>query len=271
MFSYGTIYRKLSDPALSLLFGKKLGELYASLARFYLGLFGYPDIAGQLRYPLAIKLLNPQNREKILDAGCGNGIYANSIAHLFGSEVIGVDLNEEHINRAKAAQKSLRSSAKFKKISLTDLAFKPASFNKIISMEVLEHIKDDKRALLKLSRVLKRGGFLVLSVPKKKEKLSQKELEEYKNPKYLGHVRSGYSEDEIRKLAKEKGLTLEKKIKYYRLFSDFAIRIQQFFDLNGTVLLNIITYPFLNLLAHLDFFLGKKRYFKGYIFLFKKQ
>jgi len=270
MFSYGTIYRKLSGPALSLLLGRRLGEISTPLAKFYLGLFGYPEIAGQLRYPLAVNLLNPQKREKILDAGCGNGIYANSIAYLFGSEIIGVDLNEEHLNRARAAQKSLRSSAEFKKNSLTNLGLKTASFDKIISMEVLEHIKDDRKALSELSRVLKKGGLLVLSVPKKKEKLSEKELEEYKNPKYLGHVRSGYSEGEIRKLAKEKGFILEKKIKYYRLFSDFAIRIQQFFDLNGIVLLNIITYPFLNLLAHLDFLLDKNGYFKGYIFLFKK-
>lgn len=270
MFSYGRIYHKLSDSALSSLLGKRLGKFPACLARFYLGLFGYPDIAGQLRYPLALRLLNPRKREKILDAGCGNGIYANSIAYLFGSEVVGVDLSEDHLNRARAAQKSLGSSAEFKKISLTNLGFKSSSFDKIICMEVLEHIRDDKRALSELTRVLRRGGLLVLSVPKKKEKISKEELDEYKNPKPLGHVRSGYSEDEIRKLAKERGFNLEKKIKYYKLLSDFAIRIQQFFDLNGLVLLNIITYPFFNLLAHLDFLLGKKGYFKGYIFLFKK-
>lgn len=271
MFSYGIIYRKLSSPALSQLLGRRLGGFSSSLARLYLSLFGYPDIAGQLRYPLTIKLLKPKKNEKILDAGCGNGIYANSLVYLFKVKVVGVDLNKEHLKRAVAAQKSLGSATKFEKMSLTDLNFDPVSFDKIICLEVLEHIKEDKKALSELARVLRKGGLMVLSVPKRKEKLSPKEKEEYKNPKPFAHVRSGYAEEEIKKMAKTEGLNLEKKIEYYKLFSDVAVRIQQFFDLRGLVFLNLITYPALNLIAHLDVFLFNRGYFKGYIFLFKKQ
>lgn len=271
MFSYGRIYNRLSAQALSLILERRLGGFSSALARLYLSLFGYPDIAGQLRYPLALRLLNPKEDESILDAGCGNGIYANSLVHLFKVKVVGVDLNKEHLKRASAAQKSLGLATKFEKMSLSDLNFDSSSFDKIICLEVLEHIKDDKKTLSELARVLKNGGLLVLSVPKKKENLSPKEEEEYEHPKPFGHVRSGYTEAEIKRMAKTKDLNLEEKIEYYRLFSDLAIRIQQFFDLRGIVFLNIITYPALNLIAHLDVLLGDRGYFKGYIFLFKKQ
>jgi 2-polyprenyl-3-methyl-5-hydroxy-6-metoxy-1,4-benzoquinol methylase len=49
--------------------------------------------------------------------------------------------------------------------SLLELPFKENSFDIIICLEVLEHLKDDKKAVLNLSSCIKPGGYLIASVP----------------------------------------------------------------------------------------------------------
>lgn len=49
--------------------------------------------------------------------------------------------------------------------SATSLPFDAASFDCILSTQVLEHVDDPQRMLLECSRVLKPGGMLILSAP----------------------------------------------------------------------------------------------------------
>lgn len=48
---------------------------------------------------------------------------------------------------------------------ITDLHIKDKSYSLIIAWHVLEHIKDDKKAIFEMHRVLKNGGKLLLCVP----------------------------------------------------------------------------------------------------------
>lgn len=49
-----------------------------------------------------VKLLNPQEGERILDLGCGTGYLTNLIA-TSGAEVIGIDNSESMIAKAKSS------------------------------------------------------------------------------------------------------------------------------------------------------------------------
>ncbi|MFC2091746.1 class I SAM-dependent methyltransferase [Elusimicrobiota bacterium] len=51
------------------------------------------------------------------------------------------------------------------KVDITDIIFADNSFDAIICNQVLEHIRDDLRAIKELYRVLKPGGWVLLSVP----------------------------------------------------------------------------------------------------------
>jgi SAM-dependent methyltransferase len=51
------------------------------------------------------------------------------------------------------------------RVDLTALPFSDASYDCVFASHVLEHIKDDMRALQEISRVLKPGGLAVLPVP----------------------------------------------------------------------------------------------------------
>lgn len=46
--------------------------------------------------------------------------------------------------------------------------FKDDSFDRVVFTEVLEHLEDENIALNEIKRVLKRGGWLILTVPKKR-------------------------------------------------------------------------------------------------------
>lgn len=48
---------------------------------------------------------------------------------------------------------------------ITKLSFKDSSYDIIFCIHVLEHVKDDKRAMTELFRVLKKGGFAIIDVP----------------------------------------------------------------------------------------------------------
>ena len=51
------------------------------------------------------------------------------------------------------------------KVDITDIPFEENSFEAIICIHVLEHIEDDRKAIKELVRVLKPGGWALISVP----------------------------------------------------------------------------------------------------------
>ncbi len=71
----------------------------------------------------------------------------------------------------------LRQPGVTHRVDITALPFPPASYDVVMAHHVLEHIDDDRRAIAELFRVLKAGGFAVLSVP-----LNASRQETYENP-----------------------------------------------------------------------------------------
>lgn len=76
--------------------------------------------------------------------------------------------------------------------SLLSIPFADERFDCVMTTQVLEHIVEHEEAAAELSRVLKRGGYLVVSVPHPPEP--------FPNP---GHVREGYTEADLRRLFDE--------------------------------------------------------------------
>lgn len=98
-------------------------------------------------------------KHPVLDVGCGDGFLAEVA---FGEKLeTGIDLDPQEVKRAVkrgSYQKALCVSA-------TDMPFPSRSFHTVISNCVLEHIPDIDGALAEISRVLKPGGRLMITVP----------------------------------------------------------------------------------------------------------
>jgi 2-polyprenyl-3-methyl-5-hydroxy-6-metoxy-1,4-benzoquinol methylase len=97
---------------------------------------------------------------QVLDAGCGEGYGADLLA-ASAAEVIGVDLDEGVV--AHAGHRYPR--ARFEKADLLQLPFPDASFDAVVTFQVIEHLSEPRAFIAECARVTRPGGRLILSTP----------------------------------------------------------------------------------------------------------
>jgi SAM-dependent methyltransferase len=102
---------------------------------------------------------------RLLDAGCGDGINLQFVGRLvtarrWATTLVGADYSTLRVSRARALHVSGLVQA-----SVTALGFHDESFDAVICNQVLEHVPDDRAAMLELRRVLRPGGLLIVGVP----------------------------------------------------------------------------------------------------------
>ena len=99
---------------------------------------------------------------RVLDYGCGWGHNAATLAQM-GHSVVGIDQSFEEIALCKLAWGQEPSSLKFTNTEITDL--QSASFDYVISNQVIEHVHNPGIYLSEINRVLSMGGKLIISLP----------------------------------------------------------------------------------------------------------
>jgi SAM-dependent methyltransferase len=102
------------------------------------------------------------------------------------------------------------------------LPFPDASFDVVITSEVLEHIQDDVAAIAEMTRVLKPGGRFAATVPAwLPETVNWKLSDEYHAPKSPGgHVRI-YAKTELRAKFRSAGLDVDGYHRAHALHSPY--------------------------------------------------
>ncbi len=95
---------------------------------------------------------------RLLDNGCGIGMY---LEHLrpYVADLVGLEYEFERARQAHTRAEQVVNAAS------EALPFPDASFDIILSHEVLEHVSDDRLAVQEMVRVLRPGGRLILFVP----------------------------------------------------------------------------------------------------------
>lgn len=101
------------------------------------------------------------NGTLVLDAGCGMGRYTR-VAAQCGARVVGLDLSWA-VEAARELTAGLDNVA-FVRGDLLRLPFRERVFDHIYSLGVLDHTPDPKTAFLRLARLLKPGGRIVIWV-----------------------------------------------------------------------------------------------------------
>ncbi len=144
---------------------------------------------------------------RTLDAGCGSGAFTLYAAKR-GNEALGATWEEPALRRAQARAKILRlPNARFIQADLRELdRLSPSwgTFDQILCLETIEHLRDDRKLIRDLSNLLRAGGRLLLTTPYKHYRhLWGDRLSETEDG---GHLRWGYTHEEIRQLFKERGL-----------------------------------------------------------------
>ncbi len=120
-----------------------------------------PDVAAQRA--VVLERLALRNGEIVLDIGSGPGLLVAEMAKLVGDEgqVTGLDMSAP-MNVMAAARCKDFASVDFKEGDATNLPFKNASFDVVVSTQVYEYVPDMPLALSELHRVLKPGGRVLI-------------------------------------------------------------------------------------------------------------
>ena len=95
---------------------------------------------------------------RVLDAGCGTGFTVGRLRGQ-GFEVVGVEPADEMRRRAQAAN----PGATIVEGDIEALPFPDASFDALISIEVVRYLADPSRALTECARVLRPGGVAFIT------------------------------------------------------------------------------------------------------------
>ncbi|WP_050738525.1 class I SAM-dependent methyltransferase [Acetobacterium bakii] len=109
----------------------------------------------------SLNLFDVSKGLKVLDVGCGSGIYSMRLAEL-GYEVVGIDISQEMLKKAEINAKKRGLRITFLMMDVFKLNFEKDTFDGIFSMAAFEFIQDEKKAMAEMFRVLKKGGQIVI-------------------------------------------------------------------------------------------------------------
>jgi SAM-dependent methyltransferase len=98
----------------------------------------------------------------LLDLGCGDGDFTQKIAASIGtSHVRGIDISGGNVEKARAKGIDCRQGT----LDQAKLPFEDESFDVICAIQVLEHLSDTDILPGEVHRMLKPGGYAVISIP----------------------------------------------------------------------------------------------------------
>lgn len=151
--------------------------------------------------------ISPYCGEKILEVGAGTGNITRFL--MSRGDVTATDVNRDSLDRL---DNEFGNYAGFD-TAMWDISSEPPAelfereYDTIVSLNVLEHVKDHRQALVNKRRILeKTGGRLVLLVPAYEGLYSGLD-------KGLGHFRR-YEQEELEGLLRETGFEIEKTFRF---------------------------------------------------------
>ncbi|MCG7937725.1 MAG: bifunctional 2-polyprenyl-6-hydroxyphenol methylase/3-demethylubiquinol 3-O-methyltransferase UbiG [Candidatus Thiodiazotropha lotti] len=110
-----------------------------------------------------IKELTSLEGKEVLDVGCGGGILSESLAAC-GAKVTGIDMGEAPLQVARLHLLESGLEVNYERIPVERLAEeRPASFDLITCMEMLEHVPDPASVVSACAKLVRPGGQLFFS------------------------------------------------------------------------------------------------------------
>jgi SAM-dependent methyltransferase len=183
----------LKPHALARLYGRLIG--CAGLYAFYY----------YFKWPAIRQFINFKTK-RTLEVGAGTGVFTFEVAKLLQEEskIFALDLDPHCIEIGDEIAKK----GKFKNVQFMqgDIRYllSEDKFDQILAFDVLEHIDDDSLALTEMNAALELHGLLVVSVPTLLfPKCFGKSWAEA-----IGHVRDGYSLEELQVKFENKGFRI---------------------------------------------------------------
>ncbi len=101
--------------------------------------------------------------KSVLDVGCGGGILAESMAAA-GATVTGIDLADKSLQVAKLHLLESGRQVEYRKIAVEALVVeRPAHYDIVTCMEMLEHVPDPAGVIAACAKLVKPNGYVFFS------------------------------------------------------------------------------------------------------------
>lgn len=164
-----------------------------------------------------LKEIMPSPEDKIiLDLGCAKGTLSYFMREMRG-KWISADLDMPNlISSIELLGKNVIQIDPYR------FCFDNSVFDMIVTLDFLEHVENDRACIVELSRVLKSGGFLLISTPNSGSFLILNKIKDLVGltlDKY-GHVREGYSPDELKNILSKNGFNVIISRTYSKFFTE---------------------------------------------------
>ncbi len=148
-----------------------------------------------LRRSRILKLLSRLPRGRLLEIGCGAGALLHDLYQMH----FNVDALEASVEARDIARYINRHNGALRIYSSAQVTWGNA-FDCVLACEVLEHIHDDRGALVQWQSWIKKGGYLLLSVPAHPERWTASD-------EWAGHVRR-YRKEELKAMLSVLGFSI---------------------------------------------------------------
>jgi 2-polyprenyl-6-hydroxyphenyl methylase / 3-demethylubiquinone-9 3-methyltransferase len=101
--------------------------------------------------------------KRVVDVGCGGGIFAEALARL-GADVTGIDLSDKGIGVARLHQYESGTSVDYRLVAAETLALEaPGAFDVVTCLELLEHVPEPASTVAACAALARSGGTVVFS------------------------------------------------------------------------------------------------------------
>ena len=166
-------------------------------------------------------MLGPTAGLRCLDLGSDNGV-VSLLLRRGGGDWASADMTEE----AVASIRELVGSD-VHRVAGARLPFADAEFDRVVVVDMLEHVEDDRAFAAELARVVKPGGRLVVNTPHLKDTpLRRLRHRLGQTDERHGHVRPGYTSQALAALL-EPRFALERDRTYSRVFTEMVDTVIQ--------------------------------------------
>lgn len=140
--------RRTNDPDL-------VRAEYADESRFAVRVAAWSNATGPNPVEMAFQAVAEIAPARVLEVGCGRGELAERMQKELSAEVVAVDQSEPMVELTCA--RGIEAIVG----DVQELPFEDGSFDCAVAAWMLYHVPDVDRALAELSRLLRRGGWLV--------------------------------------------------------------------------------------------------------------
>ncbi len=231
------------------------------LQKIYIQIFGIPEIGFLIRSLYFKKIISEKvSRRKVknvLDAGSGIGTYSFWLYKMFPkARIVGEEIDKNKINFSNKFAKELG----FKEIDfyyrdISKVYNKKPKYDLIVSVDVLEHIKDYRKVLMNFYKQLSSSGFLYIHTPQPNQERIFSQLKKWHHE---DHVREGFVVKELIKELRDFKFKVIVVRHTFGFFGKLAWEINHILLEKSFVLAGLF-YPLLIVLSVIDTMVDNKK------------